>query len=80
MGPKIVYMYVIRSFQTVISYANSPVLEVTQLNGDFLNVHITPEYIIVAVDSINHIVVQTIQLLVQIEFFLDLEKKLEKRK
>ena len=53
---------------------NPPILELLKLRVDLVNVDILPWDIIVAVDSVDDVVVQTIQLLEQDEFLLDLQQ------
>ena len=44
-----------------IHNSDLPGLEFLQLKVDLLNIHISPQYVIVAIDSIDDIVVQAIQ-------------------
>ena len=52
----------------------SPVLEVDELLVDFLNVNLRPGDVVVAIDILQHGVVQLVEFLQQVEFFLDAEQ------
>ena len=69
------YMLVVIKFLLVVIKflleAHSLVLKVQQFIVDLLNVYLHPQDVVVAIDAVHHCIVETVQLLQQVQLFLD---------